>query len=401
MSDLHREDAVSRVYEHQGRATRVVIDLDSIAGNVRALRANQGPGQGLMAVVKADGYGHGAVPVARTALAAGAERLGVATVGEAVAVRSAGIDEPIVILGPIDPSEIDMALECRAELTIGSQRLVETLQARAESLGRPGRVHVKVDTGMHRFGSDPAAAPQLVAAVKASRDLEVAGVCTHLATADDPDERATERQLELFSDVVESIRASLPRAVSIHASNSAASVRRLFPEGSFERVGIALYGLPPGPNVDLPPGMRPAMSVITRLTRVHSAARGEAVSYGRTYAPDQEERLGLLPIGYADGYRRGLSNRAWISIRGARCPVRGRVCMDQTVVGSLPDGAGEGDTVGLLGPILEGPSADELAGIAGTISYEILAGISSRIPRYYIRGGRVVAIQSGGRLEEL
>jgi alanine racemase len=146
--------------------------------------------------------------------------------------------------------------------------------------------------------------------------------------------------------------------------------------------------------------MRPALSVVSRLARVHSAGRDEAVSYGRTYALDEDERLGLVPIGYADGYRRGLSNLAWAGVGEAKCRVRGRICMDQTIVGCLPADALEGDRVGLLGPLLDGPSADELGELCGTINYEIVAGLSQRVPRYYVRSDRVVAIMTGGKLAE-
>jgi alanine racemase len=353
-----------------------------------------------MAVVKADGYGHGAVLTARTAIEAGAERLGVATVGEAAVLRAAEVSVPILILGPIDPSEIDEAIGANVDLTVGSRHLAEAIQGRSEAFGRMVRVHVKIDSGMHRYGSNADTAAEVVSAILASSGLRLAGICTHLATADDPAEPATERQLKLFNDVVRTLRSNLPPGIAFHASNSAASIRRLFPEGAFDRIGIALYGLRPSPKVELLPGMRPALSVVSRLARVHSAGRDEAVSYGRTYALDEDERLGLVPIGYADGYRRGLSNLAWACVGEAKCRVRGRICMDQTIVGCLPADALEGDLVGLLGPLLDGPSADELGELCGTINYEIVAGLSQRVPRYYVRSDRVVAIMTGGKLAE-
>lgn len=392
---------VARVYALPGRATRAIVDLDAIEGNVRLLRANQRPGQGLMAVVKANGYGHGALMTAQACLAGGADRLGVATVGEAAELRRGGISVPILALGPIDASEVESAVDIGVELTVGSRSMLDDFAACAGSAGREVQVHVKVDTGMHRFGALSAEAVELIGLVASFDRVRLAGMMTHFATADDVLSSASDRQLVDFRELIETVRPRLGPETAIHANNSAASLRGLFPEGSFDRVGIAIYGLRPGPAIDVLDGMRPALSLVTRIARVHAADAGDGVSYGHTYLAEQGERLGLLPIGYADGYRRALSDRAWIRVAGFACPVRGRVCMDQTVAGDLPGSARVGDLVGLLGPQLDGPSMEDAAGWAGTISYEIAAGLSPRIPRFYVRGGRVVATLTAGTLEWL
>lgn len=392
-------DSLEAVFRIPGRRTRAIVDLDAIAANVRALRANQRPEQRLMAVVKAEGYGHGSVMVARTALEAGAASLGVATVAEAATLREAGIVAPVLILGPIDPSEVDRAIGLDVELTIGSYDELDAIQSRAEALGARAPVHVKVDTGMHRFGVAVPDAPGILDAVTACASIRVAGVCTHLATADDADSTTADQQLRAFTELVAANRALIPVDAAVHAGNSAVSIRRLFPTGTFDRVGIALYGLRPGREVDLLPGMWPALSVVSRLSRVHTAYPGDGVSYGHTYVASGPERLGLLPIGYADGYPRGLFNLSTVRIGDADCPVRGRICMDQTVAGDLPDSARVGDLVGVLGPIGGAPAVDELARLTGTINYEIVSGLSPRIPRFYVRNREIVASLREGRLD--
>jgi len=377
---------------HHRRATRAVVDLDVLAGNVGAVRALLGPGTALMAVVKADGYGHGAVPVANVALASGAAALGVATVGEGSALRRAGIAAPILVLGAVDPGEVADALELGLDLTVATDELLSAVQAasRARIGRRPVGVHVKVDTGMRRYGAPPELAVALARRVAADPELSLAGLCSHFAAADEPDEEPTAAQAELLDIVVAELAAEGVRAKQIHAANSAAALRSSRYHHDLVRVGIALYGLPPAAGFALPGGFRPALTVRSRVTRLIDLAPGDTVGYGRTYRAARAERAALVPIGYADGFRRALSNRGWMDVGGERAPVRGRVSMDQTVVGIGGDRPVRvGDEVVVVRGVepAAAPSVVEIAETLETIPYEIVTTIGSRVPRTYVGPG--------------
>lgn len=387
------------VMKQPGRATRAIVDLDAIAGNVKAVSAHVGLDRPLRAVVKADGYGHGAVMVARTAIGAGATCLAVATIGELAALRRAGLSAGVLVLGPIDTSEIDRAISLDAELTLADANFARAVSHRAESGGVQVPVHVKVDTGMHRFGVAPADFVALIAVIDSLPGLALAGVETHHAMSDDPDSPVAIAQVERFADLVASAGLDNREDVTIHHANSGAALTRLGPVRGPVRLGIAMYGLQPGPDEALLPGMRSSMSVVSRLTRVHHLAAGDGVSYGHTYVASGPERVGLVPIGYGDGYRRANSNMTWMSVNGKRGRVRGRVCMDQTVIGGLDSDVRLDDIVGVAGPIGNGPSFDDLAAVANTINYETVTAISPRVPRYYIRDGAVLATLVEGVLE--
>ena len=379
------------------RATRAVIDLDALVGNVRCIRQSLSPGTGLMAVVKANGYGHGATMVARTALEAGAAALAVATVGEAARLRREGIGAPLLILGPIDPAEAAAALRLDLELTVATDVLLDAVAeaARALLLPRPAAVHVKADTGMRRYGALPEAAVALARRVAADPALELAGFSTHFAAADEADETFTREQAARFDRCLADLAAVGIRPARVHAANSGATLRSRRYDYDLVRVGIALYGLPPSAEIGLPTGMRPVMTVRSRIARIVELAPGDTVGYGRTYRAAGIERAALIPIGYADGYRRALSGRAWVGIGGRPAPVLGRVSMDQTVVG-IPTGveARVGDEVTVAGgrPDEGAPSVAELAEALGTITYEVVTGVADRVPRHYVRGGELVAV---------
>lgn len=356
-----------------------------------------------MAVVKADGYGHGAVMVAREALGAGATSLGVATVDEGVALRSNGIAGTILVLGPIEPSEIDTAIIADLELAVADMEFLGTLRRRVAALGQQLHVHVKVDTGMRRFGSVVRDAIGLCREIEGESGLRLAGVFTHFADADGLDDSFTASQAARFEEVVEQLRAERIGPGLVHASNSAAALRWRQYDYDMVRIGIAMYGLQPAPGMQLPVGIRPAMEIRSRLARVSDLEPGETVSYGRTYEAREPERIGLVPIGYADGYRRELSNRGQMGLAGIAAPVRGRVCMDQTIVG-IPNGveAAAGDEVVAVGRGGDGaPTVADLAADLGTIGYEVVTGIARRVPRIYIKNGRVVAIQDLHAVREL
>jgi alanine racemase len=382
-----------------GRVTRAVVDLDALAGNVRVFRQLVPPPTRLMAVVKANGYGHGAAQVARTVLAAGATDLAVGTVEEGAQLRREGIPAPILVLSPVGPAEIALALRLRLTLAVASEEAVQLVasEARAGFFEAPASVHLKIDTGMRRYGCLPEQAPSLVRRISADDHMHLDGIFTHFACADEADERTTADQAERFDAALGTIGREIDlRSVVRHAANSAATLRSRRYDYDMVRLGIALYGADPSPDVPLAPGMRPVMTLLSSIMRVIELSPGDRVSYGGEYAAQRSELAALIPIGYADGYRRGLSNRGWMGLNGARAPVRGRVCMDQTVVG-LPElsRASVGDDVVVVGdPNAGAPSWTELADLAETIAYELLTGISLRVPRLYVEGGQVMATSS-------
>ncbi len=381
----------------EGRATRAVIDLDALESNLRILAAGLSRGTGLMAVVKANGYGHGAVMVARTALAAGASWLGVATVDEGVALRAAGILAPILILGPIDPSEARTAVAAQLTVAVGGFDLIEPLRQASEACqGGPVGVHLKIDTGMRRYGVLPEEAVALARTIVETPALRLTGIFTHFACADEADETPTRAQAARFDQTLAEIRRAGINTGVVHAANSAATLRSRSYDYDLVRVGIALYGIPPSSEVSLWPGMRQVMTLCSRIRRVVALRPGEAVSYGATYRAQQQEQIGLVPVGYGDGYHRLLSNRAWMGLAGHRAPVAGRICMDQTVV-RMPESASvrPGTEIVVLGPGRAGePSLPELATLAETIPYELATALSPRVPRWYVRCGKIVAVES-------
>jgi alanine racemase len=382
------------------RATRAYIDLDAVAGNVRAIRRSLRPATRVMAVVKANAYGHGASRVAAAALDAGAELLGVATVGEGRALRATGIAAPIVLLGAIDPDEVTEALRLGLDVTVAEATLLEAVQeaARRIQLQEPVRIHLKVDTGLRRYGSPPEQARVLSMRIAGDPYLSLAGVCTHFASADEPAESFTDQQLERFVAAVEGTVRDGGRLPDRHVANSAGILTGRGCDYEIVRLGIALYGVAPSPEVGLLPGMRPVMRIGSRIARVFALEPGDTVGYNRTFRADRRLRCALVPIGYADGYRRSFSNRSRVGLHGRRARVIGRVSMDQIVIG-LPDDveAKVGDRVEILGGdgADGGPAIDELASIADTNAYEILVGIRERIPRVYLRAGEIVAVGDG------
>ena len=387
---MTRAGDLQTLLAYPGRATRALVDLDALRHNASALLSSLDHGTAMMAVVKADGYGHGAVMVAREAVAAGATWLGVATVAEGTELRDAGLSTPTLILGPIDPSELDAATDAGLDVTVGQPDLVDALVDRSSWSATPIRLHVKVDTGMHRLGLSPADALSAIDRLEASRPGSVYGLCTHLACADDESSPLTAHQLATFDDVASEARRVVPGIVC-HVANSAGTLRGVGSSWSIARVGIALYGCGvTGEQADRA-GVRPAMSIVSRILRVHDLRPGDAVSYGSTYVASHRERVGLVPIGYADGYHRALSNRGSMTVGERAYPVRGRVCMDQTIVGGLPEATSVGEWVGVVGPTLGGPGWGEVAEAAGTIDYELLTSVGRRVARLYHRSGRLVS----------
>ena len=398
---MPQSDGLEALLAYPGRATRALIDLDVLHENARLLRAHIGDSVELMAVVKADGYGHGAVMVAREAIAAGATWLGVATVAEGQELRTAGLHTPILVLGPILPSEVDGAIASRLDITVGDETLAEAVIARAHTRRSLPRLHLKVDTGMHRYGLLPNRVMDVLGRLEANSPGGVFALCSHFASADDPTGKTAIEQDRLLRDVTNRARQVRPD-LSVHAANSSATLVGLAGGTSIARVGIALYGCGVSGELTSSRGLRQSLSVVSRFMRLHVLEPGDGVSYGHTYVASAPERVGLIPIGYADGYHRALSNVGVMGFAGGRLSVRGRVCMDQTVIGDVPVAARPGDSVGVAGPVLGGPTWDELAELASTISYELLTSVGRRVARLYHRSGRLVAARDElGQLDEI
>lgn len=360
------------------------MDLDAIAGNVGALRALLPARTAFMAVVKADAYGHGSVPVARAALAAGATWLGVVTPEEALELRAAGLEAPVLIMGPTPAHWLPRVADAGCAIMVADQAMLDAVQGLPGS--RRPRVHLKVDTGMTRMGTTLETLPALLEAVDPSR-VVVEGLFTHLACADVPQSPVTGQQLRAFAEAMRAVRARFP-AVLCHAAASAGVIGH--PDAAFDmvRVGIALYGVPPAPHLAAP-GLRPVMTLSSRVVRTRRVGAGVPVSYGATYRTPGPTVIATVPVGYADGYPRTLSNTGVMLIRGERFLVAGRVCMDYTMldVGDAP--VREGDEVTVFGP---GLPADEVARTAGTIAHELFCRVGRRVPRLYLKGGTPVEI---------
>ncbi|MCO5054307.1 alanine racemase [Thermomonas sp.] len=368
------------------RPTRSVVDLDALAGNLRAIRGRVGVP--VMAILKANAYGHGLIPVARHLQAQGAGQFGVAFVEEGIALRRAGITVPILVLGGILGRQAGQLIEHDLELTVSSIDKLRKVEAAAQALGRKAVVHLKIDTGMERIGVHSETCAPFIEAAVASRWCTLKGVYSHLACADDPGSAMTALQLERFhAACAHFTRLGAPMPIR-HLANSGGILH--FPDSWLDMVrpGILLYGVLPDPQARPTIEVRPALELLSQVVYFKVVHAGRPVSYGATWAPPADTRIVTIPLGYGDGYPRALSNRGQVLIRGRRLPIVGRVCMDQFMVDLGPDGtAYNGDDVVLIGQ--QGDAAirvEDLALQADTIGYEILTRLNERIPREY-RGG--------------
>ena len=367
------------------------VNLAAVERNVARLGGGLSPGAGLCAVVKADGYGHGAVPVAGAALAGGARSLAVATAAEAAELRAGGIDAPVLIMGALSDEELPLALAARGEVVAWSEEFVPALLRARLRVGAAGpvRVHVKLDSGMGRLGTRVLAEAVHVAERVAGAEpgLELAGAMTHFASADE-DPEFTAAQLARFEPFVRQLRARRPGIVA-HAANSAATLR--FPASHLDlvRCGIAVYGCDPMNDDPAPHGLEPALELTSYVAAVKAAAPGESAGYGRRWVAGSETWVATVPIGYADGIRRALTNNCEVLIGGRRYPLVGTVSMDNiTVEVGSADAVRYGDRVTIIGTEdSERVTAEELAQRIGTINYEIVCGVSPRVPRSYHRDG--------------
>jgi len=362
------------------RPTVAEVDLDAIRHNARVLKPVRAE---LMAVVKAEGYGHGAAPVARAALEAGATWLGVAMVEEAIELREAGIEAPVLVLSEAPPGSEPDLLGYDITPTVYTDRSVERLVEAAGRVGRAPRIHVKVDTGMHRVGLYPPERALEFVRAAVARGCRFEGLWTHFASAED-DEETTGEQLRAFLAVADELERAgfVPRYR--HAANSAATIR--YPETHLDlvRIGVALYGLDPGHGLAEAAGLRPALVWRSAVSAVRRLPAGVAVSYGHRYRLEWDATVATVPVGYADGYLRTLSSRADVLIGGKRRRVAGTVTMDQLMADCGDDEVESGQEVVLIGR--QGGAeitVSELAALAGTIDYEIVCGIGPRVPRTY------------------
>jgi alanine racemase len=372
------------------------IDLAAVRSNVAELDRLAGSAE-VMAVVKADGYGHGLLPCARAALAGGATWLGVAQLAEGLALRQAGVGGRLLSWLHVPGQPFAEALLADVDLSVSALWSLAEIRAAAAETGRTARIHLKADSGLSRNGCQPADWRELVAAVAAAQaegSVEVVAVWSHLAWADAPQHPTVQAQRRLFVEMADAVeRAGVPVPIR-HLANSAATLTDPAAHFDLVRPGLAVYGLSPVPDLGDPAayGLTPAMTLRGRLSLVKRVPAGEGVSYGHEYHTDRETTLALVPLGYADGVPRSAGSRGETLVAGQRRPVAGRVCMDQYVVdlGDGPDAASArpGDEAVLFGPGTNGePTAQDWADAAGTICYEIVTRIGARVPRSYV-GGR-------------
>lgn len=360
------------------------VDLECVRHNVGALRQRLTRGCNLMAVVKANGYGHGEEPVARASLEAGATILGVATVGEAARLREAGFTCPVIVLGPLAGDEISEAIAARAEVLIWTLPFLRTLMKVAHGKNEQLRCHIKVDTGMRRLGLYPRQLVEFLDLVEPAPEVELAGVMTHFATADEEDDDFFRFQLHSFEDVAQTVLTTGYTPI-FHAANSAATIR--FPESHFNlvRCGIAIYGLSPFQTDATADGLKPALSLTSCLADIKELAEGDSVGYGCTWTAPRRTSIGIIPIGYGDGFSRRLSNRGRVLAGGRSYPVVGRVSMDQITVDLGPAhnlrGGEEVVLIGRQGD--ESITVEEMASLLDTINYEVTCNLSPRVERRY------------------
>jgi len=366
------------------RATRAVIDPDAIRHNLRLVRECVGPDCLIAAVVKADGYGHGLVESARACLDAGADRLCVALVDRAVELRRHLPTVPILVLLNLMPGEEGAVVEHDLTATVEDGGALAALQDEAARVGRRVKAHLKIDTGMSRIGVQPHEAVAFMERTRQCTHVEFEGVYSHFARSDEADLSFAEEQLRRYLAAVDELGRRGFRFALRHMCNSAGVFTMLHAHLDMVRPGMMLYGMRPAPQVELP--QRPAMTVLSRVAKVKTVPAGTYVSYGCTHRCTRETIIASIPIGYFDGYRRALSNRFYVRVRGEKAPVLGRVCMNMLMVDvtDVP-GVRQGDDVLIFGESEGGRiPVDEMAEAAGTIPQEIVSCISRRVPRVYL-----------------
>lgn len=353
------------------------INLTNITHNMAQIRRIVGEQVEIMPIVKANAYGHGAIEVAKTVIKAGANRLGVASLSEGIELRDAGIDAPILVLSPLDMNQTKKAIDNQLILTISSiTNLKDLIQ-----LNQPIKIHLKIDTGMGRLGIQCEEISELIDILKPA-NLQIEGILSHFAQADFDDNSYTYKQFNKFHEIVNYLSQAGINIPIKHIANSAAILKFKEMHLSLVRPGIIIYGLYPAPNIPKTFDLRPVMTFKTTIVQLRKIPHGHGISYGSTYITDKETSIAVIPVGYADGYNRLLSNKAQVTIKGFRAPIVGRVTMDFCMidVNDIPE-VRIGDEIILFG---EDPPVDELAQICNTINYEIVCGIKPYISRVYL-----------------
>ena len=363
------------------RAAWAEIDLGALAHNYREIRSRIQKGAKLCAVVKADAYGHGAIAAARVALDEGADYLAVATLSEALKLRAAGFTCPLLILGLVEPESAREVVDADITQTVCRMDLVEALSQEAVRQGKTVKVHLTIETGMGRIGVHPKDAAETAKKIAALPNVELEGIFSHFALADIPDKTFTKQQVKLFKDACDAIEAAGIHIPIKHIAESAAILE--IPDVHFDmvRAGIIQYGLWPSDEVTRPIDLRPCMKFCARIVYIKTIQPGESVGYGRKFIAERETRIATLPVGYADGYIRAYAGGS-VEVCGKRAPIAGRVCMDQFMIDvtDIPE-AKLGDVCTLFGS--DSLTADEIAGWANTINYEVVCLVSERVPRVY------------------
>ncbi|MBA7602525.1 Alanine racemase 1 [subsurface metagenome] len=365
------------------RATRAIINLGAVSHNIAEIRKKIGNERGLMAMVKADGYGHGAVEVSRAALGSGADSLGVALPEEGQQLREAGIEAPILVVGLSQPEEAYKVVKFRLSQTVASVELLEALDSEAGKASTRVNVHVKVDTGMARIGINPDDAVSFVRRVMDFRNLNLEGIFSHFPSSDERDKTFSMGQIQLFNQVISSLQLAGIEVPKKHMANSGAVLD--LPQSYYDMVrpGLMIYGLYSSEEVSRSIVLRPAMTLKTKVSQVKVVPSGTPISYGRTFTTRKKTTVATLSVGYGDGYNRLLSNRGEVLIKGRRVPIIGNVCMDMCMVdASSVEDIQPGDEVILFG---EGLPVEEIATKIGTIVNEVVAAVSKRVPRLYIQ----------------
>lgn len=369
------------------------IDLDAVYENMEAISNSINPGTTITAVVKADGYGHGAVPVAKT-IDEFVASYAVATIHEAMNLREHGIVKPIYILGHTHQSMFKEAIENEIDLTLYDEETAFGVEREALALNKKAKIQIKIDTGMSRIGFDDSAESiETIAKISKMKNLVINGIFTHFSSADETDKTSAREQFHRFEKVLDNLQKNGIKIPVIHCSNSACIID--LPEMNFSTVrpGIAIYGLYPSEEVEHKVlALKPALFLKSHIIQLKTVKKGTGVSYGSTYIAEKETVIATIPIGYGDGYPRSLSNKGYVLIRGQKAPITGRVCMDQIMVDvtDIP-GVTKNDVVTLIGKdINDVITVESIAELAGSFNYEFVCGIGKRVPRVYFKNNKIV-----------
>lgn len=368
------------------RLTWAEISRDNFSRNFTNIKKLVGPKVKIMAVVKANAYGHGIVQISKWAEGLGASYLGVVCLGEAEKIRLAGIKLPVLILNYLDPDGLKTALELNLTINVMDKAVLQKLDVLARKMGKKAAIHVKIDSGMHRAGITPDKTIPFISQVENYKNIYLEGIFTHLATADEKNLEYTYQQLSVFENIIKKLQDKNINPPLIHAANSAATLRLKNAHYKMVRPGIILYGLPPSEEFRLPFNPDPVLTLKTIIIQIREIQKGEAVGYGRKFIAGKTTRVGLLPVGYADGFRRAPQNWQYVLVHGKKAPLLGRVSMDQSSIDvtNIPD-VKVGDEVVLIGKQGNINLTSQIVGSnIGTINYEVITSISERVERIYI-----------------